>query len=147
MKKPSKIYYIKLFLGALEETFQLKRIIPYWVPVYAWAFLIFYLSSIPNLATGLPHAWDMVLRKMGHVGEYFVLTALIWRAFRSYGFPSRDCFALGAAGALIYAASDEIHQLFVPLRHGCIIDVLIDAIGIILFGILISLLNRKKKVS
>ena len=33
--------------------------------------------------------------------------------------------------AILYAISDEIHQLFVPGRHGSISDILIDTIGIL----------------
>ena len=144
MKKPPKSYYVKLFLGALEETFQFKRLFRYWLPVYAWAFLIFYLSSVSGLATGLPRNLDLIIRKIGHIGEFFVLTYLIWRAFRSYGFPSKDCFILGAFGSFIYAGSDELHQLFVPQRHGCFLDVLIDAVGIFLFWIILKLFYRRK---
>lgn len=144
MEKPPKSYYVKLFLGALEETFQFKRLARYWLPVYAWAFLIFYLSSIAGLATGLPHEFDLIIRKIGHIGEYFVLTYLIWRAFRSYGFPSRDCFILGALGSFIYAGSDEFHQFFVSHRHGCFLDVLIDSVGIIIFWLLLKLFYHKK---
>jgi len=34
--------------------------------------------------------------------------------------------------SVLYAVSDEIHQLFVPTREGKIRDVLIDSLGILL---------------
>jgi hypothetical protein len=91
-----------------------------WVPVVAWAGLIFALSSVPDLGTGLG-GWDLVLRKLAHTGEYAVLGALLLRALH------RDvpAFALGVA----YAISDELHQHFVPGRRGAPLDVLIDAGG------------------
>ncbi len=92
-----------------------------WLPVVAWAALIFVLSSIPDLGTGLG-GWDVVLRKIAHAGEYAILGALLLRALRM----RRLSFLLGVA----YAVSDEIHQTFVPGRAGTALDVAIDAIGV-----------------
>ena len=63
-----------------------------WLPVVAWAALIFALSSVPDLGTGLG-GWDLVLRKLAHAAEYAVLGALLARAT---GRP-RLAFALGGA--------------------------------------------------
>jgi VanZ family protein len=92
-----------------------------WVPVLVWAGLIFALSSIPDLGTGLG-GWDLVLRKIAHAGEYAVLGALLQRALARPGL----AFALGVA----YAVSDEIHQSFVPGRQGSPLDVALDAAGV-----------------
>ena len=47
---------------------------------------------------------------------------------------------------VLYAISDEIHQLFVPGRTGCILDVGIDTLGIItgiiIFMIFIKILKK-----
>ena len=56
----------------------------------------------PDLGTGLG-GWDLVLRKLAHAAEYAVLGALLARAT---GRP-RLAFAL----AVLYAISDELHQL------------------------------------
>ena len=92
-----------------------------WLPVVVWAVLIFALSSVPDLGTGLG-GWDLVLRKIAHAAEYAVLGALLLRATGRTGL----AFALGA----MYAVSDEIHQSFVSGRHGSPLDVAIDAAGI-----------------
>ena len=92
-----------------------------WLPVVAWAAVIFALSSIPNLGTGLGF-WDTLLRKSAHLTEYAILGALLLRAFRR---PSLS-LALGIA----YAASDELHQHFVRGRHGSPLDVLLDSVGV-----------------
>jgi VanZ family protein len=91
-----------------------------WVPVLLWGGLIFVLSSIPDLATGLGLA-DLVVRKIAHFIEYAVLGALLFRAV------GREpvAFVLGA----LYAATDEIHQAFVPGRLGSPLDWLIDTAG------------------
>ncbi len=93
-----------------------------WLPVVLWAAVIFAFSSVPDLGTGLG-GWDLVLRKIGHAGEYAVLGALLARALRSPG-------AAVLAGVL-YAVSDEVHQVFVAGRHGSPLDVAIDAVGVV----------------
>jgi VanZ family protein len=92
-----------------------------WLPVLAWAALIFALSSVPDLGTGLG-GWDLVLRKLAHAAEYAVLGALLMRAAGRGGL----AFALGA----LYAVSDETHQAFVPGRMGSAVDVAIDVLGV-----------------
>ncbi|HEU4448558.1 MAG TPA: VanZ family protein [Gaiellaceae bacterium] len=98
-----------------------------WLPVVLWAGLIFALSSLPGLGTGLG-TWDLVLRKLAHVGEYAVLGALLLRAL------AREplAFLLGS----LYAATDELHQSFVSGREGSPVDWLIDTAGVAL-GVLL----------
>src|SRR3989440_980482 len=98
-----------------------SRLLTVWLPVVAWAAVIFTLSSIPSLSTGLG-TWDTILRKGAHLTEYAVLGALLYRAL------GREPFAL--AVGLAYAASDELHQHFVHGRHASPVDVGIDAVGV-----------------
>lgn len=93
-----------------------------WLPVVAWAGLIFALSSIPGLGTGLG-VWDLVLRKLAHAAEYAVLGLLLARAVAAL-----PAFALGLA----YAVTDEVHQHFVEGRQGAARDVAVDAVGLVL---------------
>jgi VanZ family protein len=91
-----------------------------WLPVLAWAAVIFAFSSIPSLSSGLG-GWDLVLRKLAHLTEYAILGALLVRATR------RPWVALALAA--LYASSDEVHQHFVEGRHGAPLDVAIDTAG------------------
>jgi VanZ family protein len=93
----------------------------HWLPVVAWAALIFAFSAVPDLGTGLG-GWDLVLRKIAHATEYAILGALLVRA------TGRTWLAL--ALGVLYAISDEIHQTFVAGRHGALLDVAIDAVGV-----------------
>ncbi len=97
------------------------RALSLWLPVVAWAGLIFALSSIPDLGTGLG-TWDLVLRKLAHAAEFAVLGFLLLRAL------GRESAAL--AVGIAYAASDELHQHFVPGRQGSPLDVLLDSVGV-----------------
>ncbi|NUT56155.1 MAG: VanZ family protein [Thermoleophilia bacterium] len=93
-----------------------------WAPVVVWAAVIFAFSAVPDLGTGLG-TWDLVLRKIAHACEFAVLGALLLRALRD----GRAAFA----GGVLYAISDEVHQLFVPGRHGAALDVAIDSVGVL----------------
>jgi VanZ family protein len=74
------------------------------------------------------------LRKTGHVTEYGVLALLLWRA-RLRPAPgavpvwswleARRVVLLAA----LYAATDELHQLYVPNREARIHDVVLDTAG------------------
>jgi VanZ family protein len=103
-----------------------------WLPVLVWAGVIFAFSSVPSLNSGLG-TWDTVLRKCAHMTEYAILAALLVRAIGSYAW----AFALAVA----YAATDEVHQLFVRGRHGSPVDVAIDAVGALIGLALVSRLR------
>src|SRR6185436_2093425 len=111
-----------------------SRVLTVWLPVFAWAAVIFIFSSIPSLSSGLG-AWDTVLRKGAHITEYAILGALLYRAF------GREAPALAAG--LAYAATDELHQHFVRGRHASTVDVAIDGIGLAL-GMLVWLRLRPR---
>ena len=72
------------------------------------------------------------IRKCGHMTEYAILGFLVYAMFYAYGFKGRRRFLLAVILAVLYAASDEIHQVFVPGRTGRFTDVLIDSIGILM---------------
>jgi len=100
-----------------------SRTLTHWLPIVLWAGVIFTLSSIPSLGTGLG-TWDLILRKGAHITEYAVLAFLLVRAL------GREAPAL--ALGILYAASDELHQSFVRGRHASPVDVAIDTVGLLL---------------
>ncbi|MDD5084111.1 MAG: VanZ family protein [Candidatus Moranbacteria bacterium] len=103
-----------------------------YAPLLVWMAGIFYLSSLPGsgAAYEMPRAM-LIERKGAHIFEYFILT-LLWVRVFSFLFSKNERVAMGFSilSALIYAVSDEIHQLFVFARTGKLTDVLIDSIGI-----------------
>ena len=111
-----------------------SRAVRTWVPVVLWAAVIFALSSIPSLSTGLGF-WDLLLRKLAHAAEFAILGALLLRALE------RPLAAFAAAVA--YAASDELHQHFVRGRHASPVDVAIDAAGVALGILALGLAARR----
>lgn len=105
--------------------------------------LIFYLSSQPDLSTGLG-TWDFVLRKLAHITEYGLLAALAyWALHPSARPPLYRALPLAGAIALAYAATDEYHQTFVEGRHGTPSDLLFDLVGIVLAAALVRHLTSR----
>ena len=104
-----------------------------WLPVVLWAGVIFTISSVPSLDSGLG-VWDTVLRKTAHAGEYAILGALLYRAVRR----EPAAIVLGS----LYAVTDEVHQSFVSGRHGSPLDWLIDTAGVIAGVAVMSRLSR-----
>lgn len=72
---------------------------------------------------------DFPVRKCAHASEYAVLAVLVSLALGSYGFTGDKGACLSFTVTVIYAATDEFHQLFVSGRSGMFTDVLIDAAG------------------
>lgn len=75
-----------------------------------------------------------VIRKGGHLTEYAILGALLWRACRKPVRNDPRGWNWNHAGAAliiaaVYSASDEIHQAFVPSREARVTDSLIDTLG------------------
>jgi VanZ family protein len=112
----------------------MTRALSLWLPVVAWAALIFTLSSIPDLGTGLG-GWDLLLRKLAHVAEYAVLGLLLLRALGR----ELPAVAIGIA----YAVTDEVHQSFVEGRHGAAYDVLVDAAGVLVGVYVVSRIAQR----
>lgn len=91
----------------------------------------------------------LVIRKSAHALIYSLLGFLLMGSFSLYELKSKTRLVVSLLIGLIYAASDEWHQTFVPGRSGKITDVAIDfgglIIGICLMLILIRIINKIKK--
>lgn len=107
---------------------ELKQIL-FFITAVLWSLLIFWLSSIPNLQSGLETKYDLVLRKLAHIFVFAVLTFLILNSFSR---KSKPFILFAVTAAVIYALTDELHQAGVPNRTGSPRDILIDSVGVYL---------------
>jgi VanZ family protein len=102
------------------------RHISLWAPVVLYMAAIFYVSSLsqPPQPPGGDKPW--------HLLAYLGLGILVVRAVAG-GVPAgiHLSTALKAVAiAVAYAASDELHQWFVPGRSASMMDLVADAIGV-----------------
>ncbi|MCB9667021.1 MAG: VanZ family protein [Myxococcales bacterium] len=119
----------------------MKRMIP-WMAVVGYLILIWLVSQGPPPQA---IAWDyMPNDKVLHATEYMVLGLLLgWAGINTWPGRSR-CWQLGAAFVigLLAAASDELHQYFVPERTSDIKDWMADGLGLVVGLALAELLSR-----
>lgn len=140
---------------------QTRSFVKFWLPVIAWTLIIFSVSGdklsnqhssrimgpilhwlFPKMPEKTVDEIVFLVRKWAHGTEYAVLAILLWRArskplkpgFRSWRWPEARLVWLLS---VLYAATDELHQAFVPNRQSSVVDVLIDSVGAALGLVLI----------
>ncbi|GAA0176788.1 VanZ family protein [Clostridium sediminicola] len=134
-----------------------------WLMVILWMALIFTFSHQPgnisdknsklviylfdmlglDLNGLLGEVSNFIVRKLAHFTEYFILYMFLIRAMNYKNFKIENIF-IAVIYVFLYAASDEIHQAFVPNRGPAIRDVIIDTSGAI-FAMIIYYLKTKHK--
>lgn len=137
----------------------MRKISLTWIFVAGWMALIFYLSHQPSnesnaISTGITavavdslHQWfpgstvtledlHFWVRKAAHFSAYFLLGILTLLAIKRSGGKRIRASVFAWMICVLYAASDEFHQLFVSGRSGEVRDVLIDSAGAF-FGIVL----------
>ena len=119
-----------------------KKILWKWLPALLVMGVIFWFSSQPS--DKLPNFnWaDTIVKKSGHLFGYAILTFLYWFALGT----DKDKRWLAWLLAIVYALTDEFHQIFVHGRHPSIWDVLIfDNIGALVSLWLTSKFIKQKR--
>lgn len=101
----------------------------YLLATILWAGMIFYLSAIPDLNSGLPTWQDLILRKVAHIFVFFMFAYLLAHSLNS---TQRPYLLFVVMAAILYAFIDEAHQLNVVGRQGSPTDILIDSVGVFL---------------
>jgi VanZ family protein len=99
-----------------------RRLLDWLLPV-GWAALIFSLSA----QSTVPGPEVPGIDKVEHFAAYAVLGWLLARAADR----SALSLAVGLALGVLYGASDEIHQMFVPGRSPDVMDWVADAAGVL----------------
>jgi len=84
------------------------------------------------------------LRKFAHFSIYFILGILMYSLVKEYNLNRKKMLAISLLLCILYACSDEIHQLFVFGRSGEVRDVLIDSFGSFLGILLTSKISFRK---
>lgn len=129
-----------------------KKAIIYWLLAAVWMIVIFQFSGKPaqesdtqslfiikqiNIIANnfgfkgeiLNNDWNYFIRKIAHTCEYAVLGILLFLAFSSSGITDKKLLLYTILFCIIYAVTDEIHQVFIPGRAAKVTDVLIDTFG------------------
>lgn len=114
--------------------------IQFQLPVIAWGFFIFVVSSISSTNISmLPGFSD----KLVHAGVFFILCWLMHVALFHQGIIGIKKYSLYLAVLFVflYGLSDEYHQMFTPGRSSDIMDVVADTFG----GMVYAMINLRFK--
>jgi VanZ family protein len=109
-----------------------------WLAVGLYAALLFYLSSRHHPAVPRFLFSDKLLHLLFYAG-FGAVVAWAFDAYRR-GWSWRKVVLASAAGAFLYGATDEIHQLFVSERTADFVDLICDVAGGALGGFFYSVI-------
>jgi VanZ family protein len=121
---PALLWFL-VISGLSTEAFSAEETGALLLPVLRWLF--------PGMSGAGLDALHFALRKAGHVTEFAVLTLLWYRAlaWRRAGWQGRAA-AASALLAVVFAAADEAHQIFIATRTASVVDVGWDTLGALL---------------
>jgi len=111
---------------------KLKTFFLRWGPALLMMAAIFGFSSIPSDEMPNFGLLDFIVKKGGHALGYGLLALAYLRGLH-WGKRDESKFVqmlwIAWVLAVMYSATDEFHQSFVPGRHAVVTDVMIDATG------------------
>lgn len=110
-----------------------------------WMAVIFAFSHQANsghITEAYLHDANVPIRKLGHFTEFGILAFLYAGLFsRIKSLTDARARMLALIVAVLYAASDELHQAFVPGRSSSIVDVWIDAGGALMALLVVAMIR------
>ena len=83
------------------------------------------------------------VRKAAHMTEFGIFTIAVWFALCFWTNSVKVLYFSTVVFCVLYAASDEFHQLFVTGRAGRLSDVIIDSAGVLVTSFILLLADRK----
>lgn len=103
------------------------------------------IAALVSLFSGTADMTELeyIIRKGAHLTEFAVLFVLYCRALCLSGVRKAGLLALMMT--IAYAATDELHQYFVPGRAASPVDVMIDACGALAAWGMLTVFDRIKK--
>jgi len=106
----------------------MRKFLRLWFPAILYSGIIFYASSLPNVSIPL---LEIQFDKMLHILVYALFGFLMARGiYGTNAAVTKKVFWIMIFGAsLLYGASDEFHQTFVPGRNASLFDLLGDTVG------------------
>jgi VanZ family protein len=112
-----------------------------WGPPLVYMAVIFHLSSQSQPLPALTeHVWDKLL----HTIEYAGLGLLFFRALAGEGLAWWTAAAVTVVLVSVYGATDEWHQMFVPMRSSDVYDWLTDTLAGIIAAAVSLLYSRTR---
>lgn len=126
---------------------KITKFVKFWLPVFAWAVIIFLFSANPTTRASEIHWQDFIIKKSAHVFVFAVLTTLLYRAFINFDLAAKIAAKYSFLFSIVYAFTDEFHQSFTPGREPTLRDIAFDTVGVLLsLYLIINYLSKAPKV-
>lgn len=154
------IMYVKKSLEGYQMNQYQRKVVLAFLGVVLWMILIFAFSSQQTIQTNelsmnvtekiigtkaaievqksdpdnIAVKWNTAIRKSAHFTLFLMLGVLVMnliQAIMKERYRGLKPYAVAFLICLLYAFSDEFHQMFVPGRNAVLTDVLIDAAGVL----------------
>ena len=126
--------------------------------VVIWMILIFIMSSFNSTESSNQSGFivdiianifninnlnilSLIIRKLAHFTEYFILGLLVYNMIYNHNKKTYIAIII----CILYATSDELHQILVPGRSCQLLDITIDSIGSLLGIYLLFIFFKIKK--
>ena len=124
----------------------------YWSPPLLYMALIFAISSMEQPPFPMPKFEWLTIDKLYHFIEFGILGVLLAIAFVNVSprwLPIGWIWVAAALISILYGASDEIHQIFVPGRCATVADWVADVFGAIVgvLGVYLYCRRRRERIS
>lgn len=109
-----------------------------WSLALAWFALVSLLSHVPGTDVDSTQGYlellalghlNILFRMAAHASVFGAFATLVYLALRGNLVAQARFWALAAAATLVAGLVDELHQHYVPLRHGRWQDALVDVVG------------------
>lgn len=97
------------------------------------------IADIFNLSEEQARTVNVLFRKLVHLSAFGGLAVLFFNSFE------KRRFFLAWICTTVYAATDELHQAFLPNRTGSVVDVGIDSIGALIALFIIKMAASIKR--
>lgn len=93
---------------------------------------------------------DGTVRKVGHFAEYAALGGMLYLVLFSWGMKPHAALSVSFGAGVLYAVTDEVHQLFIDGRSLEFSDIVIDAAGtavgcLLVYAIVTTVKGRREK--
>ncbi len=93
---------------------------------------ISFISLVLGESADIAIIFNALVRELAHMAEFAFLAFCVYMFLKTFKLSGFLRCAFTAIFSAVYAASDEIHQLFVPGRSGQIYDIVVDVLGVLL---------------
>jgi len=128
----------------MNKLLQQKKLfkVLFWV----WGLIIFILSSLPNIPKQEIDIWDEPFRLdyLEHFGVFAIWASLfvIWR-MKDIGSFSMKNHLWFMMGTILFAALDEIHQIWIPGRTFNPLDLIYNVLGLLMGYLVMPFLLKR----